>query len=59
MDPWPNTSGFDTEYEEHEPVELVVKGEIPYYAAGVLYRTGRVFIESSVLRDMLTPVQDP
>jgi torulene dioxygenase len=42
MDPWPNTSGFDTEYEEHEPVELVVKGEIPYYAAGVLYRTGRV-----------------
>lgn len=39
-EPWPNTSGFDTSYEEHEPVELTVKGEIPYYAAGVLYRTG-------------------
>jgi torulene dioxygenase len=39
-EPWPNTSGFDTEYEEHDPVELIVKGNIPYYAAGVLYRTG-------------------
>lgn len=37
---WPNTSGFDTSYEEHEPVDLTVKGEIPYYAGGVLYRTG-------------------
>jgi len=37
---WPNTSGFDTSYEEHEPVDLAVKGEIPYYARGVLYRTG-------------------
>ncbi|KAH9869962.1 hypothetical protein J1614_006883 [Plenodomus biglobosus] len=37
---WPNTSGFDTSYEEHEPVELIVKGVIPHYAAGVLYRTG-------------------
>jgi torulene dioxygenase len=49
MDPWPNTSGFDTEYEEHEPVELVVKGEIPYYAAGVLYRTGRVLLRRQYL----------
>lgn len=40
MEAWPNTSGFDTSYEEHEPVDLTVKGEIPYYAAGVLYRTG-------------------
>lgn len=37
---WPNDSGFDTNYEEHEPVELAVHGTIPYYAAGVLYRTG-------------------
>jgi hypothetical protein len=33
---WPNEAGFDTTYEEHEPVELIVKGTIPYYAAGVL-----------------------
>ncbi|RMZ68580.1 Carotenoid oxygenase [Pyrenophora seminiperda CCB06] len=39
-DVWPNTAGFDTDYEEHEPVELTVKGNIPQYAAGVLYRTG-------------------
>jgi torulene dioxygenase len=31
---------FDTDYEEHEAVDLVVKGTIPQYAAGVLYRTG-------------------
>ncbi len=37
---WPNECGFDTSYEEHELVELVVKGQIPDYAAGVLYRTG-------------------
>ncbi|OAL04824.1 hypothetical protein IQ06DRAFT_365401 [Phaeosphaeriaceae sp. SRC1lsM3a] len=37
---WPNTSGFDTKYEELEPVGLNVSGSIPYYAAGVLYRTG-------------------
>lgn len=33
---WPNTSGFDTKYEELEPVGLNVSGSIPYYAAGVL-----------------------
>jgi torulene dioxygenase len=38
--PWPNDAGFDTDYEEHTPVELTVKGDIPRYAAGVLYRTG-------------------
>lgn len=37
---WPNDAGFDTDYQEHEPVPLVVKGSIPNYAAGVLYRTG-------------------
>lgn len=37
---WPNDSGLDTHYEEHEPVELTVRGNIPTYAAGVLYRTG-------------------
>ena len=40
MESWPNDSGFDTAYEELEPVTLKVKGDIPYYAAGVLYRTG-------------------
>ncbi|EOA85194.1 hypothetical protein ACJQWK_06302 [Exserohilum turcicum] len=39
-DVWPNTAGFDTDYQEHEPVELSVTGTIPQYAAGVLYRTG-------------------
>lgn len=37
---WPNDAGLDTTYQEHDPVELTVKGEIPQYAAGVLYRTG-------------------
>ncbi|KAF2123299.1 beta carotene dioxygenase [Dothidotthia symphoricarpi CBS 119687] len=40
MEYWPNDSGFDTCYEEHLPVALAVKGNIPYYAAGVLFRTG-------------------
>ncbi|KAF1844264.1 beta,beta-carotene 9',10'-dioxygenase [Cucurbitaria berberidis CBS 394.84] len=40
VDSWPNDAGFDNNYEEHKPVELVVKGNIPTYAAGVLYRTG-------------------
>lgn len=37
---WPNVAGFDTAYQERDPVELIVKGKIPSYAAGVLYRTG-------------------
>lgn len=31
---------FDPEYEQRKPVELSVTGQIPAYAAGVLYRTG-------------------
>ncbi|KAF3481068.1 carotenoid cleavage dioxygenase 1 [Arthroderma uncinatum] len=37
---WPNYQGFDTSYEEREPVELKVTGNIPSWAAGTLYRTG-------------------
>ncbi|KAH6644728.1 carotenoid oxygenase [Boeremia exigua] len=37
---WPNDVGFDTAYEEREPITLEVKGNIPRYAGGVLYRTG-------------------
>ncbi|KAL5114330.1 hypothetical protein ACEQ8H_007766 [Pleosporales sp. CAS-2024a] len=37
---WPNDAGFDTTYEELEPVDLTVQGTIPFYAAGVMYRTG-------------------
>lgn len=37
---WPNSQGFDTNYEEREPVELRVEGNIPTYAAGTLFRTG-------------------
>lgn len=37
---WPNDAGFDTAYEELEPITLNVKGKIPHYAGGVLYRTG-------------------
>lgn len=37
---WPNEKGFDPEYEQPTPVELRVTGNIPAYAAGVLYRTG-------------------
>jgi torulene dioxygenase len=33
---WPNDAGFDTDYQEPEPIELTVKGTIPLYAAGVL-----------------------
>ncbi|KAF2442666.1 beta,beta-carotene 9',10'-dioxygenase [Karstenula rhodostoma CBS 690.94] len=40
MESWPNDAGFDTDYEEHNSVELTVKGKIPPYVAGVLYRTG-------------------
>lgn len=40
MEYWPNDAGFDNCYEEHEPVALTVRGDIPYYTAGVLFRTG-------------------
>lgn len=42
MDSWPNDAGFDTAYQEHEPITLKVQGDIPHYAAGVLYRTGPI-----------------
>jgi len=31
---------FDISHEERTPIELVVTGNIPAYAAGTLYRTG-------------------
>ena len=31
---------FDVQYEERSPVELAVRGNIPAYAAGTLFRTG-------------------
>ncbi|KAL1967444.1 hypothetical protein VTN77DRAFT_3229 [Rasamsonia byssochlamydoides] len=37
---WPNFQGFNSPYQEHSPVKLKVKGNIPAWAAGVLYRTG-------------------
>ncbi|EEH50500.1 uncharacterized protein PADG_06579 [Paracoccidioides brasiliensis Pb18] len=37
---WPNHQGFNSSYEERTPVELKVIGDIPSWAAGVLYRTG-------------------
>ncbi|KAL9111630.1 MAG: hypothetical protein Q9227_003903 [Pyrenula ochraceoflavens] len=37
---WPNTQGFDTAYEEREPIELSIIGHIPQYAAGTFFRTG-------------------
>jgi torulene dioxygenase len=36
---WPNEAGFDTDYEQHEPVQLTVKGIIPYYVAGILCKS--------------------
>lgn len=40
MASWPNDVGFDNNYEQRTPAQLTVKGEIPKYAAGVMYRTG-------------------
>ncbi|OXV10360.1 hypothetical protein Egran_01879 [Elaphomyces granulatus] len=37
---WPNSQGFNSAYCEASPIELKVKGNIPAWAAGVLYRTG-------------------
>ncbi|KAL2818799.1 carotenoid oxygenase [Aspergillus cavernicola] len=37
---WPNEQGFGANSEQKTPVELTVTGDIPSYAAGVLYRTG-------------------
>ncbi|KAI1455594.1 carotenoid oxygenase [Annulohypoxylon moriforme] len=37
---WPNEAGFEGLDEIRGPVELVVKGSIPSWAAGSLFRTG-------------------
>lgn len=37
---WPNEAGFDGLTEHRGPIELSVKGQIPAWAAGSLYRTG-------------------
>ncbi|KAF4630979.1 hypothetical protein G7Y89_g7157 [Cudoniella acicularis] len=37
---WPNEAGFQTLHEERDPIELIVTGKIPAWAAGTLYRTG-------------------
>ncbi|KAH6667038.1 beta,beta-carotene 9',10'-dioxygenase [Plectosphaerella plurivora] len=37
---WPNEAGFDGLTEERGPLELVVHGDIPTWAAGSLFRTG-------------------
>ncbi|KAH8177828.1 retinal pigment epithelial membrane protein [Sarocladium implicatum] len=37
---WPNEAGFDNLDEHRGPIPLIVKGSIPDFAAGALYRTG-------------------
>lgn len=37
---WPNEAGFDGLTEHRGPIELKVKGVIPVWASGSLYRTG-------------------
>ncbi|EJT77391.1 hypothetical protein GGTG_07303 [Gaeumannomyces tritici R3-111a-1] len=37
---WPNKAGFDGLTEQRGPIELEIKGEIPAWVAGSLYRTG-------------------
>lgn len=37
---WPNTAGLDAHYEERNPVELHVEGQIPPWVSGTLFRTG-------------------
>ncbi|KAK4442836.1 carotenoid oxygenase [Podospora aff. communis PSN243] len=37
---WPNDAGFEGLTEHRGPIELKVKGNIPPWAAGTLYRTG-------------------
>jgi hypothetical protein len=46
---WPNDAGFDTDYQEPEPVELKVKGTIPSYAAGVLCENLHTKAESKIM----------
>ncbi|KAF7563221.1 hypothetical protein G7046_g916 [Stylonectria norvegica] len=37
---WPNEAAFDRLEEHRGPIPLAVKGDIPVWAAGALYRTG-------------------
>ncbi|ELR05914.1 hypothetical protein GMDG_07687 [Pseudogymnoascus destructans 20631-21] len=37
---WPNEAAFQADGYQHTPVKLSVKGFIPSYVAGTLYRTG-------------------
>ena len=37
---WPNDAGFDNLTEYRGPIPLTIKGSIPAFAAGALYRTG-------------------
>ncbi|ROT36534.1 beta,beta-carotene 9',10'-dioxygenase [Sodiomyces alkalinus F11] len=37
---WPNKAGFDGLTEERGPIQLTIRGNIPAWAAGSLYRTG-------------------
>jgi hypothetical protein len=46
---WPNDAGFDTDYQEPEPVQLTVKGTIPSYAAGVLCGHLRIIADSEIM----------
>ncbi|KAI9675733.1 MAG: hypothetical protein M1817_001100 [Caeruleum heppii] len=40
LNDWPNDQGFRGDKDYRNPVELSLKGAIPAYAAGTLYRTG-------------------
>ncbi|KAI0006848.1 carotenoid oxygenase [Xylariaceae sp. FL0662B] len=40
FDDWPNEAGFEGLTEVRGPVELTVRGSIPEWAVGTLYRTG-------------------
>jgi torulene dioxygenase len=46
---WPNDTGFDTDYQEPEPVKLTVKGTIPSYAAGVLCENAPTKLEPGIM----------
>ncbi|KAK2762303.1 hypothetical protein FQN54_001313 [Arachnomyces sp. PD_36] len=48
---WPNDKGFNSGYEERTPVELNIKGDIPSWAAGTLYRTGTGVSEIETRKD--------
>ncbi|MCJ1309805.1 hypothetical protein MMC25_003466 [Agyrium rufum] len=37
---WPHDAGLEYTPEQIEPIELLITGDIPHYAAGTLFRTG-------------------